>query len=461
MAVVLLLCTITITALVLHSQGRLRRAVSVRITSYDGGYAATFAPPRNQPVQVLDHSMAFLSETGNGGDGLLHAEDEAFTTPLTVRFVHHTPGEKMVFDRGADRVRPLLPGQGGAAWIRYRAKRPDARSTTVLVLWQASSRADGKRPRVLRGSRADEWIRHIATPKSPAPTTTLKRIRAAITPAWLADPENRSAVNVVCAALGIVGVIVLVLVVLDLSSLRSFMPLTTEYDWLGFAGGLLGGVAGGVMTLAGVMLTLRNSARSERRRQQDDGMRTRLSVMPLLDLTLSDEARHFDNSHGQLAGLGWPIIPLEVASDGAHPRVIEHHLAIVAQNIGLGHARIRYVAVDRNTDFGATSRLGDMGAPSGLLQIGQEQVIRMSLARSLNAAAAEDEPDANVMLTLTIYYEDLLGNRYSQQLGTTLFLPTPEPESHGTAGAGAQLFPGVVGPPEFAGAPDSNPYWFH
>ena len=94
MAVVLLLSTITITALALHSQGRLRRAVSVRIASCDGGYAATFEPPGNQPIQVLDHSMAFLSESGNGGDGLLHTEDEAFTKPLTVRFVHHTPGER-------------------------------------------------------------------------------------------------------------------------------------------------------------------------------------------------------------------------------------------------------------------------------------------------------------------------------------------------------------------------------
>lgn len=459
--VVLGLCAAAVTILGLFSQGRFRRAVSVRIALCDGGYAATFTPPRHRSIQVLDHSMAFLSETGNGGDGLLRFEDAAFATPVTVRFVHHTPGQRMEFDRGADRVRPLLPGQGGAAWIRYRGMRGDARAATVLVLWKESARARGKRPMVVRGAYADKWIHHILTPKSPVPTSLPVRIRMAITPSWLVDPENRHAVNVVSAVLGVVIAIVLVLVALDLSDLRSAVPLTQEYDWLGFAGGLMGGVAGGVMTLAGVMLTLRNSTHVERQRQQDEGMRTRLSVMPLLDLKISDDSKFFDNSRGQLAGLGWVVIPLGKRDEDYLANSVEHNLAIIAQNIGLGHARIRYVTVDRHGDFGTISRLGDFGEPDGMLQIGQQQVIRMSLAQPLVAAAGTDAPDENFMLVLTIYYEDLLGNRYRQQLDATLSLPLPGPESSGAPAPTAHTIQGAVKPPEFAGVPDRNPYWFH
>lgn len=459
--VLIALCVVAVVILGLLARGRLRRRISVRTARCDGGYAATFTPPRHRPIQIRDHSMAFLSETGSGGDGLFRSEDAAFSTPMTVRFVQHTPGQGMEFDRGADRLCPLLPGQGGAAWIRYRSMRPGARTATVLVLWKASARARGKRPEVVRGAHADQWIRHILTPKSPAPTSPAARLRAAITPAWLADPENRHAVNVVGAVLGVVIALVLALVVLDLSGLRSAVPLTSQYDWLGFAGGLLGGVAGGVMTLAGVMLTLRNSGHAERQRQQDEGMRTRLSVMPLLDLKISDDPGFFDNSSGELAGLGWAVIPLRARGEGYLQNPVQHQLAIIAQNIGLGHARIRYVTVDRHDDFGAMSRIGDFGEPNGMLQTGQQQVIRMSLAQPLEAAAGTDAPEVNFMLALTLYYEDLLGNRYSQELEATLFSPLPGHESPGVPAPTAHLSQGAVKPPEFAGVPDGNAYWFH
>lgn len=444
----------------LFLQSRVRRRVSVRIARCDGGYAAIFAPPRRRSVQVLDHSMSYLSKTGSGGDGLFRSEDAAFTAPVTVRFVHHTPGQRMEFERGDDRVRPLLPGQGGAAWIQYRDSQRDVRAATVLVLWRASARLRGKKPEVVRGVHADQWIDHILTPKSPAPTSLPLRIRRAITPAWLADPENRQAVNVVGAVLGVVILLVLAVVALDLSSLRSAVPLTSEYDWLGFAGGLLGGVAGGVMTLAGVMLTLRNSTNSERQRQQDEGMRTRLSVMPLLDLKISDDSELFDNSRGQLAGLGWVVMPLGERGENLGDSV-QHHLAVIAQNIGLGHARIRYMTVDRHREFGEMHRLGDIAEPNALLQIGQQQVIRMSLAQPPDAATGTETDAESVMLTLTIYYEDLLGNRYRQELDALLFMPLPKPESHEAPPPSSHLSLRAVKPPEFAGIPDGNAYWFH
>lgn len=461
LAFALALCAVSATIFGLRLWGRLRRRVSVRIARCDGGYAATFVPPRHRSTQILDDSMMFLSETGNGGDGLLRPEDAAFTDPVTVRFVHHTPGEKMEFDRGSDRVRPLPPGQGGAAWMRYREQRPHARAATVLVLWRASARDRGKKPEVLRGARADQWIHHISTPDSSAPTSPAARIRTAITPAWFTDPENRHAVNVVGVVLGVVSAIVLVLVLLDIIGFRSAVPLTIDYDWLGFAGGLMGGVAGGVMTMAGVMLTLRNSGHAERRRQQDEGLRTRLSVMPLLDLKLSDDSMHFDNSHGQLAGVGWPVIPLGDRVERYLQNTVQHQVAFIAQNIGLGHARIRYMTVDRHGDSGAISRLGDFGPPDGMLQVGQEQVMRMALVQTMAAAAGRGKPDESFMLLLTVYYEDLLGNRYSQQLEASLFLPLPGPESSGVPTPTTNLFLRAIRPPEFVGVPDGNAYWFH
>lgn len=240
------------------------RAVAVRLKRCDDGLAATFTPPRRRSIEVVEHSTMFLSESGNGGDGLLRSDNATLDSSMTVRFIDHTPGQRMEFDRGADRVRPLLPGQGGAAWIRYRSMRPNASDPVVLVLWEAPNRAKGMRPKVLRGARADQWIRHISTADAPVPTPLLSRIWTAVTPGWLADPQIRPAVNVVSAVFGAVLLLVAALVAMDLSGLRSVLPLTVEYDWLGFAGGLMGGVAGGVMTLAGVMLTLRSSGRAER-----------------------------------------------------------------------------------------------------------------------------------------------------------------------------------------------------
>lgn len=403
----------------------------------------------------------FLSESGNGGDGLLRSDNATLDSSMTVRFIDHTPGQRMEFDRGADRVRPLLPGQGGAAWIRYRSMRPNASDPVVLVLWEAPNRAKGMRPKVLRGARADQWIRHISTADAPVPTPLLSRIWTAVTPGWLADPQIRPAVNVVSAVFGAVLLLVAALVAMDLSGLRSVLPLTVEYDWLGFAGGLMGGVAGGVMTLAGVMLTLRSSGRAERQRQQDESMRTRLSVMPLLDLALSDDAAHFDNSRGQLAGRGWLIFPLGGRIETRPQDSVDHTLAIICHNIGLGHARLRYVSVDRRDDFGAVSRLGDFGEPNGILQVGHQHVIRMSLAQSREPAAGKDKPDENFMLVLTIYYEDLLGNRYRQRLDASLFSPLPSPSSTETPAPVVHSFQGAIKPPEFVGAPDGNLFWYH
>lgn len=447
--IALAICLTGVVFLTQFARGKFLPPIAVEIARSEGGYAATFTPRRGVSRQILDSGMSILFETYSAGDGLLESNGGIFDKPVTVHLVAQPDDQEMVFTRGDDLARPLKVGTGGAAWIRYR-DMPDAPAATALVLWKASDRENGKRPKVIRGSHADEWIKHIRTPDSIAPISRLERIRTAITPGWVADPDSRQTVGVVSTVLGVVLAIAVTLVVLDVGGFRTSLPLTSEYDWLGFAGGVVGGVAGGVMTLAGVLLTLRKSTRAELQRQHDEGMRLRVSVMPLLDLKISEDPSYFDGSRPELARLGLSGIHLGEPNQHIDHNAEMHKLALLVHNIGLGHARIRHVAVGLVGESGAIYRRGGItSSQMGILQIGEGQTILMGLQAPLNAP----KKAFNVrQLTLTIYYEDLLGNRYSQLMEVTFFGDRPS----GMPG----FMAGVVSPAEFVGEPDNKPFWF-
>ena len=122
-------------------------------------------------------------------------------------------------------------------------------------------------------------------------------------------------------------ILTIALVILDLVDARNFVPLSDSYDWLAFVGAVLGGTIGGLITFGGVYLTLRQQRESDRardladanrdrQRQEAEDLGNRLSIMPLLEYSVSDNPADFDNSTGQLANE--PAVPftrsIEVAA---------------------------------------------------------------------------------------------------------------------------------------------------
>lgn len=205
-------------------------------------------------------------------------------------------------------------------------------------------------------------------------------------------------------------VIVLVFVLLDLINITQFVPLTFNYDWLGFMGALLGSMLGGLITYLGVYLTLKYQKKS-------DDEKNRLSIIPILEYKLSYDKSNFDNSEGQLAGEVISHINIENARCD-DKKSYEWYFDLKVSNIGLGHAQVtnvKFIIGDNEKNFIQEENLGYCYK---LVKINNTEDLRFMIyapkSRFKNNHISGREFIYSI--DIIISYQDLLGNKYEQKV---------------------------------------------
>jgi 5S rRNA maturation endonuclease (ribonuclease M5) len=157
-----------------------REEIRVRLRRRGLGLLAELDPRPLQGRRAKDHGVAWLdaNDVGQSGDPLWFEEAPPLR-PLRIVFLPRPDRYRSSPSSGLERVLDVGPGEGVAAWLRWDA---GVDTNSLVILWTAKRRAQGKRPLVLRGDRANEWLPTLQG-KAPPPRvlTALERVRASLT----------------------------------------------------------------------------------------------------------------------------------------------------------------------------------------------------------------------------------------------------------------------------------------
>ena len=186
---------------------------------------------------------------------------------------------------------------------------------------------------------------------------------------------------------------------------------------------LVGAVIGGGMTLLGAILTLRYQRQADLRRsteaQRIEAERNRIAAMPLFEYELSSDDADFDNSRGQLATE--PAMA-HINIRDAHfddPGVMEWKYDLIVRNIGLGHAFVETIQFHVRTNTTDLGQVHDGGYVDMLVKVGCRRDLRFYFYAP-ELTDFTDPSDWGYMVDVTIGYTDLLGNKYSQLVHTSV-----------------------------------------
>lgn len=202
-----------------------------------------------------------------------------------------------------------------------------------------------------------------------------------------------------------------VLLTLDFYDITQYISLSYNYDWLGFAGGFLGSVIGGIITFLGVYLTLKFQ-------KNTDDEKNRLSIMPIFEYKLSYNKEDFDNSEGQVAGKVIPHINVEGAT-GDDGRYEEWYLHLIAENVGMGHAQI--ISIELNFKENGTDKIicsQKIGYFYKLVKMNDKKSLMFMIYAPKERFYKDGYPTQEFLypLDIIVEYQDLIGNKYQQKL---------------------------------------------
>lgn len=197
---------------------------------------------------------------------------------------------------------------------------------------------------------------------------------------------------------------------LDILNITTYIDLSKNYDWLGFFGGFFGGTFGGVATFLGVFLTLKYQRNS-------DYEKNRLSVIPILEYKISYDKNDFDNSNGQLAGEVINNINIGQASFQDEESLM-WYFNLKIDNVGMGHAQVSNINMSIGDNCEPIIKEELFGYSYKLVKIGQETSFKFFIfaPKSLNV----DDHTNGYSIRIIIQYQDLLGNKYNQQVRASI-----------------------------------------
>lgn len=97
---------------------------------------------------------------------------------------------------------------------------------------------------------------------------------------------NKSIIKIMIIFIFFIAILILAIVVLDYINIRNIFPFdqfTSQYDWFGIIGAIVGGLIGGVSTYIGIYFTIKNEQEENRKRDIDDRKRKGYSYLTFTD----------------------------------------------------------------------------------------------------------------------------------------------------------------------------------
>lgn len=391
--------------------------------------------------RVIAHGVVWLDQENiaRAGDPLFFSPESALN-PISVILLGEQLEHSDRPDPGVARHIVLADDRGAAFYMEWTGDA-SVDSGGLVVLWTLDRRRRGAAPVVLRDDQAAEWLAYLKDPDaSPPPAPPIRFALLAVvrqTGLYLLDTraaKKRSAADRrgdakrdgdtrVWVHGVIAGLLLLVvsLVVLDLIDIRQYVRLSADYDWLAFIGAIVGGVVGGLVTFGGVLLTLRNAQSAERSRQAAETLRNRLSMLPLFEMSVSYDPKHFDNSAGQLAEEpGTPVFSIDGASSGDEGALHFRH-ALLVSNVGLGHALLTAVEYTVGDSKGNVLAEQNTGFVNFLVKNGSSRTIRAYFVAPRDNPRFEDPRQNAYNVVVTLRYQDLIANTYHQVVRTVIY----------------------------------------
>lgn len=395
--------------------------VAVHIRRRGSDWAIAVEPRGTAVARIAENGIVSLRPDNRvlGGDGLW-TTDTTLLTPVTV-VVSSAPGHLAGESQPDERRAYVNRDQGAAVWFRWSADDATGRAGAVVALLTDRRRTGGKRPKVLFNAAAEAWISHFLNPEAVAPPEKGAEHRSGEVNGGVPSQVRFTSQQLRWFAfiIGTLAALTSILVILDIVGVRRLIPLSSSYDWLAFAGAILGGVIGGLVTLVGVYLTLQHASESERSRQGSEDLRNRLSVMPVLQFRVSYDPKVFDNSEGQLAEEpGIPVFTIDGGAAGSESSFEFPHDLIVS-NVGSGHARIDYLDITVGDNRGTAIQAFRFGLPNYLVQTGGERHVRMYFLAPRNNPRFGDPRQNVYAVVIEIGFEDVIGNSYKQLVHTS------------------------------------------
>lgn len=390
--------------------------------------------------RVIAHGVVWLDK-----DDIAQASDPLFLSPrsdlnsVSVLLSGEQPERSDRPGSSVERRIALADDRGAAFYLEWTGDAP-VRSGGLVALWTLDRRRRGAAPIVLRDGQAAEWLAYLKSPDASPPLAPpirfallavvrraglyLLNARAAKKHSSTEERGNakRNEDTRVWVMTIIAGLLLLIatLVVLDLIDIRRYVRLSANYDWLAFIGAIVGGVVGGLVTFGGVLLTLRSAQSAERSRQAAETLRNRLSILPLFEVSVSYDPKHFDNSTGQLAEEpGAPVFSIDGASS-SDPGVLNFRHALLVSNVGLGHALL--TAVEYTVRDGEEVLVEQhTGFVNFLVKNGSSRTIRAYFVAPRDNPRFRDPRQNAYNVVVTLRYQDLIANTYHQLVRTVIY----------------------------------------
>lgn len=205
--------------------------------------------------------------------------------------------------------------------------------------------------------------------------------------------------------------ITLVLVTLDVLNLRSYINLSSNYDWLSFIGSTMGGVIGGTLTFLGVSITLKYQKKS-------DDEKLRLSLIPIFEYEVGSVEDIFNDA--DLKKNYNVIFDTTIYLEGTTKDtkdLDEWYSMIKVKNIGIGHSQVKNIVFniyEISNGKLLQSEIIENGYKLLKANNSSKFVFMIYIPKKEKPEVKPPYKVAIYKLDIIISYQDMIGNTYSQ-----------------------------------------------